>query len=144
MRILLPTPAHCRPIQAVPICVHQISFYAESLPCPPNAPQPAKWWWSVCLPCPDTTSSSQPPANPGKGWPIDQSQSGIRPRDSCRPMRGEKRTREQLSSNPFCGLREKSGFLSAHVLWSLGGNRDGWIQSFWKMKRSLQLLVCPH
>ena len=92
--------------QAVPICVvvHQISCYVERL-CPPNAPQPAKWWWSVSLLRHHLIVTTCTSSNPGKGWGIDQSESGIRPRDPARPMGEEEGTREQLPANPFCRLK---------------------------------------
>ena len=77
-------------------------------------------------------------ANQGKGWLVDQSEGSIQPRDLCRPIRSAERTREQLSANPFCGLKgEIRLFISSCsvVTW---GKRRRMNTKFWKMKRRLK------
>ena len=77
-------------------------------------------------------------ANQGKGWFVDQSEGSILSRDPCRPIRSEERTREQLSANPFCGLKgEIRLFISSCsvVTW---GKRRRMNTKFWNMKRSLK------
>ena len=77
-------------------------------------------------------------ANQGKGWLVDQSEGSIQPRDPCRPIRSEEKTREQLSANPFCGLKgEIRLFISSCsvVTW---GKRRRMNTKFWKMKRRLK------
>ena len=77
-------------------------------------------------------------ANQGKGWLVDQSDGSILSRDQCRPITSEERTREQLSANPFCGLKgEIRLFISSCsvVTW---GKRRRMNTKFWKMKRSLK------
>ena len=77
-------------------------------------------------------------ANQGKGWLVDQSDGSILSRDQCRPITSEERTREQLSANPFCGLKgEIRLFISSCsvVTW---GKRRRMNTKFWKMKRRLK------
>ena len=131
-----------RPFQFV-LCTKYLSTLRDCAPLmPPNRPNGD----GACVSqCPDTPAHHQNHHRPTEARveQIDQSQSGIWSRDRNRPMRDEERTREQLSANPFCRLKgEIRLFISSCSAVTCRGNGDGWIQSFWKMKKgpSCQLL----